>query len=95
MYGKTSKRPGALEDLKRVGVWLIEQRQPDPENNADEQRRQRTQIIVTEAAENRSQRVAPRHLRLNVTKPLNFRRDRLEPTERMGEIGRDPHRFVF
>jgi hypothetical protein len=96
---------GALENLKRGGVRLVEHRQPDPKNNANEQRRQRTQIIVTEAAEDRSQRMAARQLcrppqvrgdlRLYVTERLHFRSDRPELTERISEIGCDPHRFAF
>src|ERR1700679_3795557 len=35
------------------------------------------------------------NLRLYVTERLNFRRDRPEPTERIGEIRSDPHRFAF
>jgi hypothetical protein len=63
------------------------------------------QIIVTEATKDSSQRMAARHicrlphargdLCLNVTEGLNFRPDRLELTERIGEIGRDPHWFAF
>jgi hypothetical protein len=49
---------GALEDLKRGGVWFVEHREPNTENDADEQRRQRTQISVTEAPKHRSQRMA-------------------------------------
>jgi hypothetical protein len=96
---------GALENLKRGGVRLVEHRQPDPKNNANEQRRQRTQISVTEATKDRSQWMAARQicrppqfrgdLRLYVTERLHFRSDRPELTEHIGEIGRDPHRFAF